>query len=96
MAQLRSALRSDAPARHPPDPLPAVSHRELGYNLVLYPVTAWRLAMKAVEDGLKSILEEGTQAHLIGRMQTRSRLYEILRYEDYNRFDESIHNFRLE
>jgi methylisocitrate lyase len=69
---------------------------ELGYNLILYPITTWRLAMKAVEDGLKSILEEGTQAHLIDRMQTRSRLYEILRYEDYNRFDESIHNFRLE
>jgi methylisocitrate lyase len=68
---------------------------EMGYNLILYPVTAWRLAMKAVEDGLKSIKEEGTQAHLLSRMQDRKRLYEILRYEDYSRFDERIYNFRL-
>jgi len=67
----------------------------LGYNLILYPVTTWRLAMKAVEDGLKSILEEGTQAHLIDQMQPRSRLYEILRYEEYNCFDENIYNFKL-
>lgn len=67
----------------------------IGYNLIIYPVTAWRLAMRAVEDGLRSVREEGTQAHLVGEMQTRKRLYEILGYEDYNRFDESIFNFKL-
>ncbi len=67
----------------------------MGYNLIIYPATAWRLAMKAVEDGLRSVMEEGTQAHLLDRMQHRKRLYEILRYEDYNRYDESIYNFKL-
>ncbi len=68
---------------------------EIGYNLIIYPATTWRLAMKAVEDGLKSIKNEGTQVHLLSQMQDRKRLYEILRYEDYGRFDESIYNFKL-
>ena len=68
----------------------------MGYNLIIYPATAWRLAMKAVEDGLRSVMEEGTQAHLLDKMQHRKRLYEILRYEDYNRYDERIYNFKLD
>lgn len=68
---------------------------ELGYNVVIYPVTTVRLAMKAVEDGMDAILRDGTQEPLLDRMQTRKRLYEILHYEDYNSFDTSIYNFRL-
>jgi methylisocitrate lyase len=48
--------------------------QSIGYNIVIYPVTTLRLAMKAVEDGLKQIRNEGTQANLIDRMQTRARL----------------------
>jgi len=67
----------------------------LGYNLVIYPVTTQRLAMKAVEDGLKTIHEEGSQESLLENMQTRKRLYEVLHYEDYNTFDSSLYNFKL-
>jgi methylisocitrate lyase len=69
--------------------------QNLGYNIVIYPVTAFRLAMKAVEDGLVNILEQGTQAHLLDNMQHRKRLYEILRYKDYNHLDNNIFNFRI-
>jgi methylisocitrate lyase len=69
--------------------------RDLGYNLIIYPVTTLRLAMKAVEDGLSRILEEGTQANLIDQMQHRKRLYELVRYEEYNQFDEKIFNFKI-
>ncbi len=69
--------------------------RNLGYNMVIYPVTTFRLAMKAVEDGLADILKHGTQAPLLDKMQDRKRLYEILRYEDYNRFDTDIYNFKV-
>ena len=48
----------------------------LGYNLVIYPVTTQRLAMKSVEDGLKSIFKEGHQNNIIDKMQTRKSLYE--------------------
>jgi methylisocitrate lyase len=69
--------------------------QSIGYNIVIYPVTTLRLAMKAVEDGLKQIRHEGTQANLIDRMQTRARLYELLQYERYNQFDQSIYNFKV-
>jgi len=62
----------------------------LGVNLVIYPVTTLRLAMGAVEDGLKTIRNAGTQASLLKRMQPRSRLYEILAYDDYRVFDEGM------
>ena len=65
----------------------------LGYNLVIYPVTTQRLAMKNVEDGLRQIFEEGHQNNVIDKMQTRKRLYEIVDYEKYGEFDQSIFNF---
>jgi methylisocitrate lyase len=67
----------------------------LGINMVIYPVTTQRLAMKAVEDGLSQIFKEGTQANIVDKMQTRARLYEVLKYEDYNEFDSNIFNFKL-
>ncbi len=77
---------------------PLLSVNELqaiGYNIVIYPVTTLRLAMKAVEDGLRQIKGAGTQADLLDKMQTRARLYELLQYERYNQFDQSIYNFKV-
>lgn len=65
----------------------------IGYDVVIYPVTALRLAMHAVEAGLRQIAAAGTQSGLLSRMQHRSRLYELLRYAEYNRFDSDIFNF---
>ncbi|QNJ94102.1 methylisocitrate lyase [Mycolicibacterium fluoranthenivorans] len=69
---------------------------EIGYNAVLYPVTTLRLAMHAVETGLREIESTGTQSGLLDRMQHRGRLYELLRYADYNQFDSDIFNFSLQ
>jgi len=66
---------------------------DIGYNVVIYPVTTLRLAMYAVESGLREIDAKGTQSGLLGQMQHRSRLYELLRYADYNQFDDEIFNF---
>ena len=68
----------------------------LGYNIVIYPVTSQRLAMKSVEDGLRIIFEDGHQNNIIDKMQTRKRLYEIVEYEKYNSLDEKIYNFSTE
>jgi methylisocitrate lyase len=70
--------------------------QSIGYNIVIYPVTTLRLAMKAVEDGLKQLHDAGTQADLVDRMQTRARLYQLLEYDRYNQFDQSIYNFKVE
>jgi len=53
----------------------------LGVNAVIYPVTTLRLAMGAVEEGLRAIAGDGTQQGLLPRMQTRARLYELLGYD---------------
>ena len=68
----------------------------LGYNIVIYPVTTQRLAMKNVEDGLRAIFNDGHQNNIIDRMQTRKRLYELVEYEKYNSLDEKIYNFSTE
>ena len=69
--------------------------QNLGYDIVICPVTSFRLALKAVEDGLASMLKHGSQVHMLDKMQHRKRLYEILHYEDYNSFDKDIFNFRV-
>lgn len=53
----------------------------LGYNIVIYPVTLQRLAMKAVQAGLCLLRQKGTQASLEDQMQTRQELYDMLGYE---------------
>ena len=68
----------------------------LGYNIVIYPVTSQRLAIKSVEEGLRAIFEDGHQNNIIDKMQTRKRLYDLVEYEKYNTLDEKIYNFSSE
>ncbi len=69
---------------------------ELGYNIVIYPVSTQRLAMKNVEDGLRAIFADGHQNNIIDKMQTRKRLYDLVDYEKYNSLDEKIYNFNTD
>ena len=75
-----------------------MTHKELsnlGFNIVIYPVTTLRLAMKAAETGLKEILKNGTQEGVLDQMQHRKELYDLTDYERYNLFDQNIYNFKL-
>ena len=65
----------------------------IGYNLLIYPVTTWRLALKAVEEGLKQ-LHQDQQKDMLSQMQTREELYEWLRYKEYQKFDQEAFNFK--
>ncbi|MEL7487683.1 MAG: isocitrate lyase/phosphoenolpyruvate mutase family protein, partial [Pseudomonadota bacterium] len=67
----------------------------LGFNVVIYPVTTLRLAMGACDRGLDAILRDGDQNGILDEMQHRRDLYDLLRYHDYNKFDESIYNFQV-
>lgn len=67
----------------------------LGFNLVIYPVTTLRLAMGACDRGLDRILADGDQNGVLDEMQHRRDLYDLLRYEDYNAYDQSIFNFEV-
>ncbi len=68
---------------------------DLGYNIVIYPVTTFRLAMGSTVKGLAEIKEKGTQEGLLDQMQHRKDLYTLTRYDEYNEFDTSIFNFKL-
>ena len=68
----------------------------LGYNIVIYPVTTQRLAMKSVEEGLRVIFKDGHQKNVIDKMQTRSRLYDLVDYKKYNSLDKKIYNFNTD
>ena len=68
----------------------------IGVNMVIYPVSSLRIAMGAVERDLGEIKSEGVQTPgVLDRMQHRRRLYELIGYEDYNKFDTSIFNFKV-
>ena len=68
---------------------------DLGFNLVIYPVTTFRLAMGEVERGLDHLLEAGDQNAILDRMQHRKTLYDYLRYEEYSTYDQAIFNFEV-
>lgn len=75
--------------------LDAATLADIGYNIVIYPVTALRLAMFAVEQGLRTILEQGTQAELLPKMQHRRDLYALLDYPAYSEFDSQLATFTV-
>jgi methylisocitrate lyase len=59
--------------------------REAGVSLVLYPLTAFRMMSAAAERAYQALRRDGTQAKLVGEMQTRQQLYETLGYHEYER-----------
>ncbi len=59
----------------------------LGYRAAIYPLTAFRAAMKAAEDTLAHLKATGTQRDLLDRMQTRAELYDRLGYADWEARD---------
>lgn len=68
---------------------------QAGVAMVIYPVTLLRSAMGAAERVLDAIQADGTQASQVDQMLTRARLYELVDYEGYNRFDTGIFNFEV-
>lgn len=73
--------------------LSAKTLEQIGYNVVLYPVTSWRWALKAVEKGLKQLASQGHQKDLLNEMLTRKELYELLKYDEYAKWDEGVGDF---
>ena len=63
---------------------------EMGYNMVIFPLTAFRVMLKSVADTLSKLKAEGSQETFIEEMMTREELYEIIGYEDYEVIDKKI------
>ena len=75
------------------DLLSAQQLENLGYNAVIWPVTTFRIAMGQTESMLRDIAETGTQVPWLDKMQHRARLYELVRYDEYNQFDQSVFTY---
>ena len=56
---------------------------DAGVRLTLYPLSAFRAMSAAAENVYKTLRNEGTQESAVDTMQTRSELYDVLGYHEY-------------
>ncbi len=70
--------------------LTAERFEEMGYNIVIFPVTTLRVASTAVESVLTDIRDKGTQTEWLERMQTREELYDLIDYHRYGETDRRL------
>jgi methylisocitrate lyase len=68
----------------------ASEFKEMGYRIVIWPVSSLRVANKAQEDLYAAIARDGGAQNMIGRMQTRTELYATINYAAYESLDQSI------
>ncbi|MBO7072381.1 MAG: methylisocitrate lyase [Acetobacter sp.] len=68
----------------------ATQFEQMGYKMVIWPVSSLRAANKAQENLYKTIARTGGTYEMLGQMQTREELYKTLRYHDYEALDSSI------
>ncbi len=61
-----------------------------GYDMVIFPLTAFRAMLKSGVDALKELRAKGTQRDILSKMMTRDALYEIIGYRGYEEMDRSI------
>jgi methylisocitrate lyase len=63
---------------------------ELGYRLVIFPVSAGRVAARQVGSFYGDLLRDGIQTGWLERMLTRRELYELIGYDAYAELDRSL------
>ena len=68
----------------------AADFHEMGYEIVIFPMTAFRVMLKAVSDAYTTLLKEGTQAGFMDKMKTRQELYELIEYPAYEALDQEL------
>lgn len=62
----------------------------IGYQLVIFPMTAFRVMLKSVSETYSTLLEEGTQINLLDKMKTRRELYDLIEYIAYENLDKKL------
>src|SRR5476649_2506965 len=62
----------------------------MGYSMVIWPVSAFRVANKAQERLYAAIKRDGGTQKMVDQMQTRAELYQTIGYHDYEALDSSI------
>ena len=69
---------------------------DIGVNIVIWPVSMLRISMGAMGRALDTLDEEGRLTSKLDEMQHRAELYDLIDYEEYNRFDTSVFNFEVQ
>ena len=69
--------------------------RDVGVNIVIWPVSMLRIAMGATGRALDTLVDEGHLTSKLGEMQHRADLYDLIDYESYNHFDSGVFNFTI-
>ena len=62
----------------------------MGYRMVIWPVSAFRVANKAQERLFAALRRDGGAQNMLEQMQTRAELYATIRYHEYEALDASI------
>lgn len=70
--------------------------RDVGVNIVIWPVSLLRMAMGAASRALETLTDEGHLTSRLGEMQHRADLYDLVDYEQYTRFDQDVFTFHVE
>jgi methylisocitrate lyase len=68
----------------------ASEFEEMGYRMVIWPVSSLRVANKAQETLYETLAREGSTQSMLPQMQTRAELYELIGLQDYESLDKSI------
>jgi len=63
--------------------IPASKFEQLGYQMVIFPMTAFRMMLKALNECYLELVANGTQAGLLEQMRTRAELYQTIDYAGY-------------
>jgi methylisocitrate lyase len=69
--------------------------RDVGVNIVIWPVSLLRMAMGAASVALDTLVEDGHLTSRLGEMQHRADLYDLIDYEQYSHFDQNIFTFSI-
>ncbi len=68
----------------------AAEFQDMGYKMVIWPVSSLRVANKAQAELYAAIRRDGGTQAMLARMQTRAELYETIGYHEYEALDASI------
>ncbi|WP_405373963.1 MULTISPECIES: methylisocitrate lyase [unclassified Microbacterium] len=69
--------------------------RDVGVNIVIWPVSLLRMAMGAAGSALDTLVDEGHLTSRLGEMQHRADLYDLMDYESYSHFDANVFTFQI-
>ena len=68
----------------------AAEFEQMGYKMIIWPVSSLRAANKAQAELYATIQRDGSTQAMVERMQTRAELYATIGYHDYEALDQSI------